>query len=60
MSGFEETHVPFELKQAALPDKLALFGWMKGTVTIAPGVDLTEPAEADWGDLPEEDLEPSP
>jgi hypothetical protein len=21
-----------------------LFGWMKGTVVIAPGVDLTEPA----------------
>ncbi len=28
-----------------------LFGWMKGTVTIAPGVDLTEPADPDWGEL---------
>jgi len=28
-----------------------LFTWMKGTVTIAPGVDLTEPADPDWGDL---------
>lgn len=28
----------------------SLFGWMKGTVTIAPGVDLTEPADPDWGE----------
>lgn len=28
-----------------------LFSWMKGTITIAPGVDLTEPADPDWGDL---------
>ncbi|MFC0243335.1 DUF7662 domain-containing protein [Rhodopseudomonas telluris] len=27
-----------------------LFGWMKGTVTIPPGVDLTEPADPDWAD----------
>jgi hypothetical protein len=26
-----------------------LFGWMKGTVTVAPGVDLTEPADPEWG-----------
>lgn len=28
-----------------------LFSWMKGTVTVAPGVDLTEPSDPDWGDL---------
>jgi hypothetical protein len=28
-----------------------LFTWMKGTVTVAPGVDLTEPADPEWGDL---------
>jgi hypothetical protein len=27
----------------------SLIGWLKGTVTIAPGVDLTEPADPDWG-----------
>ena len=27
-----------------------LFGWMKGTVRVAPGVDLTEPADPEWGD----------
>jgi len=25
-----------------------LFGWMKGTVRIAPGVDLSQPADPDW------------
>jgi hypothetical protein len=27
-----------------------LVGWMKGTVRIAPGVDLTEPADPEWGE----------
>lgn len=27
-----------------------LIGWMKGTVWIAPGVDLTEPADPEWGE----------
>jgi hypothetical protein len=27
-----------------------LIGWMKATVRIAPGVDLTEPADPDWGE----------
>lgn len=26
-----------------------LIGWMKGAVRIAPGVDLTEPADPEWG-----------
>lgn len=26
-----------------------LYGWLKGTVRIAPGVDLTEPADPEWG-----------
>jgi hypothetical protein len=28
-----------------------LFGWMKGLITIAPGTDLTEPADADWAEI---------
>jgi hypothetical protein len=28
-----------------------LIGWMKGTVTIAPGTDLTEPADPEWGEV---------
>jgi hypothetical protein len=31
-----------------------LFGSMKGTFTIAPGVDLTEPAMPEWADLIEQ------
>jgi hypothetical protein len=25
-----------------------LFGWLKGTARVAPGVDLTEPADPEW------------
>jgi hypothetical protein len=35
------------------PGRNPMFGWMKGTMTLAPGVDLTEPADpdlADWVD----------
>ena len=31
-------------------DRHPLIGWMKGTLTIAEGVDLTQPADVDWGD----------
>jgi hypothetical protein len=30
------------------PGRHPLFGWMKGTVQIAPGVDLTQPADPEW------------
>jgi hypothetical protein len=28
-----------------------IFGCLKGTVTLAPGVDLTEPADPEWGEV---------
>ena len=28
-----------------------LIGWMKGTLAVAPGVDLTKPAEPEWGEV---------
>lgn len=28
-----------------------LIGWMKGTLTVAPGVDLTNPADPEWGEV---------
>ena len=31
-------------------DRHPLLGWMKGTLTIAEGVDLTQPADLEWGD----------
>jgi hypothetical protein len=30
-------------------DRHPALGALKGTVTVAPGVDLTEPADPDWG-----------
>jgi hypothetical protein len=35
--------------RAAVSPRHPLFGAMKGTVWIAPGVDLTEPADPEWG-----------
>jgi hypothetical protein len=32
------------------PKRHPLIGWMKGTVQIPPGVDLTEPADPEWGE----------
>ncbi|MBU4528556.1 hypothetical protein [Hoeflea sp.] len=32
----------------------SIFGCMKGTLTIPPGVDLTEPADPDWGKVYED------
>jgi hypothetical protein len=31
--------------------KHPVVGFMRGTVTIAPGVDLTGPADPEWGDV---------
>jgi hypothetical protein len=28
-----------------------LIGWMKGTITIMPGTDLTQPAMPEWGEV---------
>ena len=36
-------------RNAANSERRSLIGWMEGTVTIAPGVDLTEPADPEWG-----------
>lgn len=33
----------------AVSKRHPLYGCMKGTVRIAPGVDLTEPADPEWG-----------
>jgi antitoxin (DNA-binding transcriptional repressor) of toxin-antitoxin stability system len=40
--------VPFEDEDANLGDLDDLWGAMEGTVTIAPGVDLTEPIDVVW------------
>lgn len=40
-----------ESKSNVASGRHPLFGWMKGTVTIAPGVDLTQPAMPEWGEV---------
>jgi hypothetical protein len=41
MTGFSDDQTADSLQHP-------LFGWLKGTVRIAPGVDLTEPADPEW------------
>ncbi|RWM30656.1 hypothetical protein [Mesorhizobium sp.] len=36
------------------PSRHPIFGCMKGTLTINPDVDLTEPADPDWGKVYED------
>jgi hypothetical protein len=36
-------------ERAAVSKRRPLFGALKGLVRIAPGTDLTEPADPDWG-----------
>jgi hypothetical protein len=40
----------------ARKDRHPLIGWMKGTVTVAEGVDLTQPADPEWGEAAYGDL----
>lgn len=50
MTGLAEAQAPIEDAGDLAVDKLALFGWMQGTVTVAPGVDLSEPPDSEWAD----------
>jgi len=36
-------------------DRHPLIGWMKGPLTIAEGVDLTQPADPEWGEAADGD-----
>ena len=38
------------------PKRHPIFGWMKGSLTVAEGVDLTEPACPEWPELIEEKM----
>ncbi len=37
------------------PERKSVFGCMKGTLTIAPGYDITQPADPDWGTVYQDD-----
>ncbi len=64
--GFEEMQqAAFNVPGQAMPVKHPLFGCMKGSSIVLPGVDLTAPADPDWGkvyedDYPQDDLLASP
>jgi hypothetical protein len=40
---------PGDARDAAAAKHHPLYGWLKGTVRIASGVDLTQPADPEWG-----------
>ena len=44
----DEPHVPAQAKDGK---RHPLFGALKGTVLIPPGVDLTDPADPEWADI---------
>lgn len=51
---FRRVHEPQPAAPPAAP-RHPLFGALKGMVTPAPGVDLTEPADPEWGEMLEKD-----
>ena len=49
---------PEPLPQAKKNERHPLFGALKGVTFIPPRVDLTEPADPDWGNISEESAVP--
>jgi hypothetical protein len=47
----EKSDAPGSSGPAHPPRGHPLVGWMRGTVTVAPNVDLTEPADPEWGQM---------
>jgi hypothetical protein len=45
---------PEPLPQAKKNERHPLFGALKGVTLVPPGVDLTEPADPDWGKVYED------
>lgn len=46
-----EPTATWEVRTMPSTTRHPLFGWMKGLVHVAPGADLTEPADPEWGEL---------
>jgi hypothetical protein len=44
---------PAVVPQAKRGERHPVFGALKGSAFIPPGVELTEPADPDWGDISE-------
>ena len=48
--------MPNTPRQLSCSNQHPLIGWMKGTVVVEPGVDLTKPAHPHWGKAVDGDL----
>ena len=55
--GMAEPHREFKSEEKK-PRRHPLFGCMKGTFTIEPGYDLTQPAMPEWADMIDEKYGP--
>jgi hypothetical protein len=49
-SNSQSKRRPSSPKRQAASKRHPVFGCLKGTVWVAPGVDLTQPADPEWGD----------
>jgi hypothetical protein len=54
-----QRHARWYGAELAKPGRHPLFGWMKGTVSVPAGVDLTEPADPDWAQRIDDEFPPS-
>ena len=52
----EASHSDQDAAEHGAAQRHAIFGCMKGTLIVAEGVDLTEPACPEWPDLTEEKM----
>lgn len=53
--SFTAAVLPKEGESGEAPKRISIFGCMKGTLTLLPEVDLTEPADPDWAKVYEND-----
>jgi hypothetical protein len=50
-AGMAEPQHDFRRPSRSEPRRHPIFGALKGTLTVAPGTDLTQPADPEWGNL---------
>jgi len=53
MDKYGRSGEPSLLPQAKEDERHPIFGALKGLIWVPPGIDLTEPADPDWGKVHE-------